>query len=151
VIRSAGGWKVRSVTGAIVCTPRGRTPRLYLRITKGTIRHPEVIRFLKHLRSHARKKIILVMDRLPAHRAGNTQQFIRQQQSWLTVKWFPSYAPELNPVEYLWSASKQKDYANYCPDTMTELDGRIRVSTRRIRRKPRLLNGFLRASGLFHS
>lgn len=150
VIRSSGGWKVRSVTGAIVCTPKGRSPRLYLRITKGTIRHPEFIRFLKHLRSHVHRKIILVTDRLPAHLAGKARRFIRQQKSWLTVKWFPSYAPELNPVEYLWSASKRKDYANYCPDTMTELDGCIRNSTKRIRRKPRLLSGFLQASGLFH-
>ena len=63
----------------------------------------------KELRTHGRGKLILIIDRLPAHRAKTTIQFLKTQRDWLTIEWFPGYAPELNPVEYLWAALKRKD------------------------------------------
>lgn len=149
LIKSAGGWKVRSITGSIICTPLGKKPKLYLRIASGTVRHPEFIRFLKHLRHHVHRRLILLVDRLSVHKSKAVQKFARSQQRWLSLEWFPAYAPELNPVEYLWSASKRKDFANTCSKTMPELDGRIHKSVRRIRRKPNILAGFLKASKLF--
>lgn len=149
LIKSAGGWKVRSITGSIICTPSGKKPKLYLRITSGTIRHPEFIRFLKHLRRHVHKPLILLVDRLSVHKAKAVHKFVRSQRHWLSLEWFPAYAPELNPVEYLWSASKRKDFANACSKTISELKGRIHRSARRIRRKRNILTGFLKASKLF--
>jgi len=89
------------------------------------------------------------MDRLAVHRSKESTVFLKEQRRWLIVEWFPAYAPELNPIEYLWSASKRKDFANFCPDTMADLDQRIRRSMKRIRRKPNILKGFLKASSLF--
>jgi transposase len=116
---------------------------------RGAVRNPDFIHFLKRLRRHLRRKLILLADRLPAHRSKNARQYFKSQKHWLTIEWFPAYAPELNPVEYLWSASKRKDFANFCPETSALLDKRIRQSIRRIRRKPNLLTGFLKASQLF--
>jgi transposase len=44
------------------------------------------------------------------------------QQDWLTVERFPAYAPELNPVEYLWSSVKGKDVANLCSDALWQVE-----------------------------
>ena len=33
---------------------------------------------------------------------------------------FPAYAPELNPVEYAWSAVKGKQVANLCAGELEE-------------------------------
>ena len=33
----------------------------------------------------------------------------------------PGYAPDLNPVEYLWAWLKRHALANFCPDSLAEL------------------------------
>lgn len=149
IINSPGHWHTHSVTGAIVCTARGYNPKLYFRLTDGVVASPEFIRFVKQLRHHVRGRIILLMDRLAVHRSKESSAFLKTQQHWLKAEWFPPYAPELNPIEYLWSASKRKDFANFCPDTISDLDNRIRRSVKRIRRRPDILTGFLRKSSLF--
>ena len=135
--------------GSIACTPQGLKPRLFLRIITGTVRAPEVRRYLQHLRRHIRGKVILLWDGLPAHRAAIVKDSVRRRASWLTVYRFPAYAPELNPQEYVWSAMKGKDTANFCPDALEELDGRIRMSGQRLRRSPSILTGCLIKSELF--
>lgn len=150
IIRSTGSWKTRSVVGVITSTPNGYRPKLYLRIFKTTIHAAEVIRFIKELRYHVKRKVILLWDGLPAHRAKTVRNFLKTQTHWLETKRFPAYAPELNPVEYAWSSGKTKDLANFCPDTLDILDNQIRRSKRRLRRRPDILKGFLRKSTLFH-
>jgi transposase len=38
----------------------------------------------------------------------------------------PQYAPDLNPVEYLWAWLKRHALANYCPNDLPELHGTAR-------------------------
>lgn len=92
---------------------------------------------------------MLLWDGLPAHRGRRVRDVLRGQKVWLRVERFPAYAPELNPVEYLWSSSKRKDLANRCPTDIREMDAALRQSARRLRRHPAVLRGFLKASGLF--
>lgn len=137
------------MTGLITVKPLAKNPKLYLQISKKPLKSKTFIGFLKHLRHHLRGKMILVIDRLSVHRAKETTRFLKTQEKWLTVKWFPSYAPELNPVEYLWSAAKRKTLANFSPDTIEELEFQFKRGIRRIKRRPDILTGFLKASGLF--
>jgi transposase len=37
----------------------------------------------------------------------------------IQLHFLPGYAPELNPVEFLWSWLKRHALANFCPDTAT--------------------------------
>jgi transposase len=39
----------------------------------------------------------------------------------IVVHRLPAHAPELNPVEYLWSWLKRHALADWCPDSPTEL------------------------------
>lgn len=150
VILSTGSWRVRSVIGVVTCTARGNHPKFYLRIFKNTIHSLELIRFIKGLRHHIRGRLILLMDRLAAHRSNMAKAFFKSQRHWLKIEWFPAYAPELNPVEYPWSNGKRKEFANHCTKKSDfTLEAKIRKYARRIRRKPKLLKGFLRASTLF--
>jgi hypothetical protein len=43
------------------------------------------------------------------------------QRRWLTVERLPAYAPELNPVEYLWANLKGAELANCTGDTIAEV------------------------------
>lgn len=133
----------------LACRADGSTPRLVFRIAVETVKTDEIIRTLAHLRRHTRGPVTLLWDNLPAHRSRGTHDALWDRRSWLTVERFPAYAPELNPVEALWSVLKRKDLGNACPDGLGDLDRRIRRGVRRLRRRMDVLTGCLRASGLF--
>jgi putative transposase len=93
--------------------------------------------------------VFLIWDNLSAHKAKITTAFIETQKSWLKAYRFPSYAPELNPVEYLWSSGKSKDLAHLYVDAIDNLDIHIRRYKKRVQRQPDRLTGFLKKSALF--
>ncbi|MEW2264473.1 transposase [Streptomyces sp. NPDC047853] len=43
------------------------------------------------------------------------------EQDWLTLERLPAYAPELNPVELLWSAIKGRELANFAGDHLADV------------------------------
>ena len=149
VIQSAGHWVTHTAIGMIACTPSGKKPRLLLRLQKRPATAVDFVATLKHLRRHVKGKVFLLWDRLGGHRAKVVQTYLQENRSWLTVFYFPAYAPEFNPQEYVWSASKKKDTANVCAKNPTQFDRRIRASAARMRKNPDLLEGCLKRSGLF--
>jgi transposase len=128
--------------------PHGTNPELFLRSIAGNMTAEEIIAFLKDLKRHMRgRKLLLFWDGLPAHRARDVQAYLETQKSWLRVERLPSYAPEVNPIEYLWGAMKKKYLSNLTPELSS-----IGRELKRCRKKisdSQLLRGFLRASGLY--
>jgi transposase len=148
VITSSGSWKKLALSGVIVTDPMGRSPRFLLRSIAGSVDAKEVIRFLKDIKRHLQgRKLLLFMDGLPAHRAKLVQRYIRSERSWLRVIRLPAYAPELNPIEYLWGMMKKTYLANLAPE-LTVI-GRELKRCRPKMSDRRLLQGFLKASGLY--
>ena len=64
------------------------------------------------------------------------------------VVWFPPYAPDLNPVELLWSYLKYGRLANFAPNTTDEIQASVGRERRRLARHPDLLRSFFRHSAL---
>jgi len=52
---------------------------------------------------------------LPVHRSRAVWDFAQQQRGRLWLEFLPAYAPELNPVEYLWSQWKQHECRTSVP------------------------------------
>ena len=77
-----------------------------------------------------------------------TTAHVAAQAKWLTVEYLPAYAPELNPLEYLWATFKGKDMANYPADNIAQLDDRLRRSVRRVRRQADMGLNFIKHAGL---
>ena len=48
---------------------------------------------------------IVVMDNLPAHKTINIRRYIEEKGA--MVLYLPSYSPDLNPIENMWSKVKQ--------------------------------------------
>ena len=108
----------------------------------------EVIDFLKALVRHIDGPLLIVWDRLPAHRSRMVQEFIELSEGHIVTAYLPAYAPELNPVEYIWAYWKQHELPNVCPKDYWELDERARKALRRMGRKPRLITAFWKQSSL---
>ena len=69
----------------------------------------------------ARRPIILVHDGAPLHHGLWTQEVIEDLFPRLSVYEFPPYAPELNPVEHLWTWAKREELANFIADDLDQL------------------------------
>ena len=86
---------------------------------------------------------------MPGHRSRMVWDFVRQQHGRLWLEFLPAYAPELNPVEYLWSHWKQHELPNFCPTNFGQLSHYARQALRRMRRRPTLVIAFWQQANLF--
>jgi len=66
---------------------------------------------------HLHQPLLIVWDRLPAHRSRLVQDYIAGLQGWIATAYLPPYAPELNPVEYIWGYWKQHELSMSAPRT----------------------------------
>ena len=98
--------------------------------------------FLQALLRHVPGPLLIVWDRLSAHRSRFTRDFIARQNGRIWVEYLPGYAPELNPVEYIWGYWKQHALPNVCSKDYWSLDGTARRTLKRMRRRPRLITAF---------
>ena len=143
-------WKRLSAIAALMTTPTGRRVKLFLRLLPGNIRGPQVKNFLRALRWHFKgRHLILLWDRLRAHRGKMMQQFLKDQKDWLTTEYFPTYAPELNPVEYFWAYVSGTDLANFCADHLEAVRKQVHKAACRVRHRLDLGQAFLKHSSLF--
>lgn len=150
VIRHRFNWKRINSFGVITCEPDGRDPELVLRFQQESIDQHSVVDFLTSLKAEVRPgPLVLLWDGLPAHRSKVVKEHIEVQSDWLTVVRLPAYAPELNPVEYLWSALKGKDLANFCADTIDQVADKLQAGADRIADDAAILHGLLVGSSLF--
>ena len=67
---------------------------------------------------------------------------------WLVVERLPAYAPELNPVEGLWSWLKGTQLANLVCPTLQEVAEQAELGIERARQMPHLAYSLLRHAGL---
>jgi len=94
------------------------------------------------------QKATLVWDGLPAHRSQAMRAWLGRQRCRLVVEPLPGYAPDLNPVEALWSSLKGVELANLAVDTLEEVVTAAERGVQRIRHTHRLALSFLRRCGL---
>src|SRR5829696_8227205 len=94
------------------------------------------------------QKATLLWDGLPAHRSKAMRAWLGRQRRWLVVEPLPGYAPELNPVEALWSNLKGVELANLAGDTLNDVITAAERGIQRIRATHHLAYSFLRHSGL---
>jgi transposase len=142
-------WKRLNAIGTLVCDPDGTAPDLLLHLQPKSIQEDAVIAYVEALHAQVPGPVTIVLDHLRAHCGKKFADYQAQNRDWLRVEWFPSYAPELNPMEYFWSATKGKPLANLAPDRLDQLQRAIDRAHRRTRKQPHLLHEFMIASTLY--
>lgn len=70
---------------------------------EGRMNGGRFVGFLKELLADAGKPIIVIMDGASYHRGKPVKDFVAQSNGRVTVEYLPSYSPELNPDEQVWS------------------------------------------------
>ena len=128
---------------------RGGGAQLAFHVRAGNYDTDSLIEVLQGLRvSLGGEKATLLWDGLPAHRSTAMRAWLNTQRSWLVVERLPAYAPELNPVEGLWSCLKAVELANLTSPTLAEVIQQAHLGIERVRGAPHLAYSFLRHAGL---
>jgi len=68
---------------------------------KGSLNAAVFLLFLSKLVEGATRKILLIADRLQAHKTPEVLQWLEAHKGRIDVFYLPAYSPEMNPVEYL--------------------------------------------------
>jgi len=121
----------------------------YFQIFEKSIGKEQVVEFLMHLLQHLSGPLLIIWDRLPAHRSRLVAEFVRCLEGEIEIEYLPAYAPELNPVEYLWGHWKHHELPNTCPRDLWQLSEGARRTLRRLRRRPTLITAFWKQASLF--
>ncbi len=148
IIRHHFNWKRLNAIGVIACDTDGSNPAMLLHIQRTTVNKESIVAFLDVLHREIAGPLVLLWDGLAAHKSLVVKDHVNAQKDWLTVERLPAYAPELNPVEYLWSTLKGKDIANYCSNTLDQIEEKLQEAAVRVNDTASILHGFLRASTL---
>lgn len=130
-----------NLLGALRVTPAGRKLKLSIRSHRRTVRGEEIIAFLIALLRRIRGPIVLVWDQHPIHRRKKVQDFLAHHPR-LHVYEFPTGAPELNPMEWVWQ--QVDDFtASTAPHNRFELRANVMTGVARVCNSPkRLRAGF---------
>jgi transposase len=121
----------------------------YFRLYPGTIKSAQVVEFLEALVRNINGPLLIVWDRLAAHRSGLVHDHLDGLKGRIQVEYLPAYAPELNPVEYIWAYWKQHELPNVCPKDYWQLGQVARRTLRKMRRRPRLIVAFWKQASLW--
>lgn len=130
-----------STIAAVALSPRRQRLGLFFQIRAHNIRGPDMVSFLRALHRQVRRPIILVWDRYSVHRSA-AKKLREAGGQWLHVEWLPAYAPDLNPVEAVWSHTKHSELANYIPDNIDCLHDTLGDSLNDLHFDQRLLRSF---------
>jgi transposase len=142
-------WKKASMAAALCYGVRGGGAQLAFHVRAGSYDTDSLIEVLEGLRVFlGGEKATVLWDGLPAHRSAAMRAWVKTQRSWLVVERLPAYAPDLNPVEGLWSCLKAVELANLTSPTLAEVIQQAHLGIERVRRTPHLAYSFLRHAGL---
>jgi len=135
-----------SVISGISLSPKRHHLGLYYLLFFENIGQEEVCVFLRELLRHLRGPVIVLLDNSTTHE-GEPLEKLRRKHPRLTIEHFPSYAPQLNPDEGVWSLAKQ-ELANSCPKDVEELMEDVIRSINGVRASAEKLRGCILQSEL---
>jgi transposase len=137
-----------SVIAGVSVSPTSRRLGLYFATEPdGFFTADKVVPFLRDLLKHLRGNVVVVWDRGNNHKGPIMRKFLSRNRR-LTLEMLPPWAPELNPVEPLWSWLKSGELANFIPDDTGNLDDEIVESLIGLKFDPELLKALWGRSDL---
>jgi len=101
--------------------------------------------FLKRLITGMDRKIFLIVDGHPAHKAKLVSRFVQDNAAAIEMFFLPPYAPELNPDELAWGHIKTR-IAKATVQTKEELKAMVNRVMHRLQKMPEIVASFFHAA-----
>ncbi|MEV4246702.1 transposase [Streptosporangium canum] len=156
MVAVSGGPGSRVSIAGMVCYRPGHRSRLIYRLHRCRRRAGEAASFTctdyRDLLITAHRQldapIVVIRDNLNRHICAEMRRFIQAGDDWLTVVRLPSYAPDLNPAEGIWSLLNRGVPANLAVCSLDHLIRVIEHGLKKIQYRPHLIDGCLAETGL---
>jgi len=138
-----------SVAGAITISPERAHFGFYFQLSEdnSNFNGNAMAQFVEDIYRKLHGPITLLWDEIAIHWSQPVMEYLAKRRE-IVVEPFPAYAPELNPVDGVWSYVKWHRLANYTPSHCDALRERITAEFHRLQKRPDLLRSFLRQTGL---
>ncbi|MFE4922322.1 transposase [Streptomyces sp. NPDC056661] len=155
VVRVRGRGSGRVSMAAMTCYKPGECSRLIYAIREYRGRKDEPKGFGWRdfrdliIRAHIQlaAPIVLVWDSLRLHLTTGMKDFIAANADWLTVFQLPTYAPDLNPTEGIWSLVK-RDIGNLAAVDLSQITSAVKRRLKKIQYRPDIVDGCLAGTRL---
>ena len=115
---------------------------------KGGVNAEVFIEFLKRLITGAKRPIILVVDRGPAHIAKKTKAFVESLNGKLRLFYLPPYSPDRNPDELVWKHLKADTVGRMAVTDKNDFKAKVRSSMRQLQNNPEKIRSFYQKPSL---
>lgn len=106
---------------------------------------PIFLIFLKRLIKQVRRKVFLIADAHPAHRAGKTKTWLKHHNHKIRLYFLPPYSPDLNPSEFLNQDVKSNTIRRKRPKDQKHMMSNVRGYLRSRQRNPRKVASYFHA------
>jgi len=138
-----------SAIGALAISPKQKRPCFHYNLLadNGNFHSDSVVHFIKQIQKRIPGPITIIWDAIPIHCSKLVNQYLEHHKE-LIMEQFPSYAPELNPVDKVWLYVKYGRLANYVPLTVDELRTRLTDELNTLKKEQHVLASCVRRSGL---
>jgi transposase len=140
-------WQTRdhlSVMGAV--TPQGK---VYSLVHQESLSGLDTVAFLTHLLGVVGQRLLVIWDGSPIHRCAEVKQFLAEGAArWIHIEALPPYAPDLNPLEWLWTHLKDVEMRNLACLDLEQLHMEFHLALGRTRQRPPLVLSFFAGAGL---
>jgi transposase len=118
------------------------------KVLDGAIKAPVLIGFLQRLIRDAKRKVFLILDRLPLHRAAVVREWLARHKAKIEVFYLPSYSPELNPDEGLNADLKQNVTRKAPMRSKSQLKQAAISHMRRLAKSPARVRSYFRQKSM---
>ncbi|MFD7880239.1 transposase [Streptomyces sp. NPDC059766] len=152
-VRGRGSGRL-SMVGMCCFKPGSRSRLIYgLREYRGRKNEPKGFRWRDFCRLLSRARIqlggpiVLVGDNIRLHLTRGMRAFVDCNSDWLTVFQLPTYAPDLNPQEGIWSLVK-REIGNLAAADLSQVTRAVKRKLKQIHYRPDVIDGCLAGASL---
>jgi transposase len=144
-------WDRRDRLSAISCitvSPKAQRLNFYFQVLPDNVHGEDVVTFLRELKKAVGGPLTVLWDRGAVHRKSSVVRAYLAEHPEIVAEDLPSYAPEINPDELVWSWSKYGRLANLAANDTDELAERVIDELIYLKHHPELLASFLQHTEL---
>ena len=140
-------WQTRDHLSVMAgLTPQGK---IYSLVRQESLNGLHTVVFLTHLGCVAGQRLLVIWDGSPIHRRTEVKEFLAEGATRrIHVEALPPYAPDLNPVEWMWNHLKEVEMRNLACLDLEQLHMELHLALGRTRQRPGLLRSFFAGAGL---
>jgi transposase len=146
IVKTSG--QRQSVSAISAVTARGA---FWYWVYTGRLNATRFVEFLKKFMRYRRRRVFLVVDGLPAHKARLVARYVQSLQGRLELHFLPGYAPDLNPDEFVWNQLRHHGTTKKPLMKNESLRRRVEQNLAAIQNSPQLVRSFFHAPSVAYT